>query len=304
MARTNIGLAVLGVVATAWGAGGTAWAQHPAGDAPAPEVTIMITVEETQAQSAAGEAIAVPPPPPAVAPLEPAPSATGAGALGSPAVFVGVPTAPFTYPSYAPPLAASPTARLETPTRRAHGSAAWRTSGVVDPEVIRDEPPSDGRRVGRMFLEAGLGLVGMTVGAIGGALLGLAPCTGGGSSSSGGLGGECIATIAGGMVLGAGFGTPAGITLAGMALDGNGGYGWTLLGTSAGFLLAGAMAGSLDDGDDTYALVVLPLIGGIAGYELSSDTSASYAERHARPQMQASVAPTRGGAAVSVSGVF
>lgn len=291
MARNTVELTVLSLACAAWGTTGVASAQQAPAEQPAAGVAITITVAETQA------------PPPSADPPVPEPSA--ASALGDPTVFVGVPAAPLSYPVYATAPAASPSARFAPPAGTAYDATEARRAGLGTQEQLMDEPPGDGHRVGRMFAEAGLGLVGMAVGGVGGALLGFAPCAGGSSSGGGDVVSfGCIGTVVGGAVLGMGFGTPAGIALAGSALDGNGGYGWTLLGTSAGFLVALSMASSVGDSDGAYALTLLPLLGGVAAYELSSDASASFASRHASNNVQASVAPTRGGVAASVSGVF
>jgi hypothetical protein len=69
------------------------------------------------------------------------------------------------------------------------------------------------------------------------------------------------------------FGMPAGVTLAGHLLGGNGGYGWSLAGLLGGALLALPLAALTQRAaafQGTIA-VVLPLAGAVLGYEVSSD---------------------------------
>ncbi len=296
MARTCIGIALVGVMSMT---GGAARAQEAAGPETA-TVTATATAPATAPVTVTATATAPVTAPVTATATAPAPATvlSGAAALGSPVIIIGVPAAPPTYPTLAPPLA-TVTPAYASPTYGAYGSGATYASyGAQAP--LADTPPSEGRRVGRVFAEAGLGLVGMLVGGFGGALVGMMPCAGGSSAD-----GECIDSLVAGVLIGLGLGTPAGIALAGRALDGNGGFGWTLLGTSIGFLVAGGLVSSVDDSDSGAALALVPVLGGILAYELSSDTSARYTEQHAvAANLQASIGPTRGGAAVSLSGAF
>jgi hypothetical protein len=106
--------------------------------------------------------------------------------------------------------------------------------------------------------------------------------------------------------------TPLSVWLTGKLMDGNGGYGWTLLGTgigtAAGALGALGMVASGVIGDATFVpLMIGPVLGSILLYELSSDASQSAveeAERRARASFTATLAPTDGGGMVGVAGTF
>ncbi len=106
--------------------------------------------------------------------------------------------------------------------------------------------------------------------------------------------------------------TPLSVFLAGKLMDGNGGYGWTLLGTAAGtaagFLGALALLAVGQFGDVSYVpLMIGPTLGAIIAYELSSDTSRSAveaAERAVHATITPTVAPMNGGGMVGLAGTF
>jgi len=106
--------------------------------------------------------------------------------------------------------------------------------------------------------------------------------------------------------------TPLSVWLTGKAMDGNGGYGWTLMGTGigtvAGTLGGLAMVASGANQDEVLIpMMIGPVLGAVIVYELSSDASRSAvedAERRAQASFNASLAPTDGGGMVSVYGTF
>jgi hypothetical protein len=128
----------------------------------------------------------------------------------------------------------------------------------------------------RYLLEgvAGLGLGALFV--LGGALagFGVAAAVDPGDSSA-------LATSVGALgTLGGVFGVPLGATLVGNARGGNGGFGWSLLGTLAGASVGSLVAVGLRSGEsstagtDALSAVVFMLLtaaGGTVGYELSND---------------------------------
>jgi len=189
----------------------------------------------------------------------------------------------------------------------------------LPPPMVSDAPvrPSRGTR---LFLQGlaglGLGMGGALVGGLAGFALGSgtrndtvcpadAVCTGGASM---GLGG---------MMLGVGVGwfggVPLGVTLAGHARGGNGGYGWALLGTLGG-TLAGTFVGyGLDEaggGRDRGATGVVGLLGGVVGavmgYELSNtaDDPRPAPRREAAVRLTPSASVSPQGALLGVGGVF
>jgi hypothetical protein len=93
----------------------------------------------------------------------------------------------------------------------------------------------------------------------------------------------------------------------GHALGGSGGYGWTMLGTVIGGLVSGGIMfassiGAIDEnfGEGTTVLALLPLllpvIGGVLGYELSSG------EPYDGPNIAPSLALSEDGATLAVGG--
>jgi len=123
----------------------------------------------------------------------------------------------------------------------------------------------------RITSATGFGILGGAAGGFTGALAGGLLCEAA-SSDGGGFG--CIggALIGGltGEFIGIWLGSYAGAELVG----GNGGLGWTLVGTTSGALLAAAVlsVGQVDLGDIGWWLLAtaLPLAGSVIGYELST----------------------------------
>lgn len=139
-----------------------------------------------------------------------------------------------------------------------------------EPEPAPTTEPVSGER---LALEAVGGVLGFAVG-VAPAIAYLA--------ASGSCGDVCLEPA-----IAAGFGTatvlgtvPAGVTIAGYLMRGNGGYGWSLLGTAVGLVAGWAIAfvGAALDLDSGPRLAftltsttLLSVTGGIVGYELSSD---------------------------------
>jgi hypothetical protein len=104
--------------------------------------------------------------------------------------------------------------------------------------------------------------------------------------------------------------TPLSVWLTGKLTDGNGSYGWTLLGTAIGMAAgaAGALAVFASNAPGDTALIPLmigPLLGSVFLYELSSDASReAVAEAEQSVRFGASVAPTDEGGMVNVVGTF
>lgn len=73
-----------------------------------------------------------------------------------------------------------------------------------------------------------------------------------------------------GTAVGFTLGAAPGVWLAGNAMGGDGSFGWTLLGTALGTGVSSAML-ALDDSTPTLVFAaLLPVAGGVVGYELSS----------------------------------
>ena len=112
------------------------------------------------------------------------------------------------------------------------------------------------------------------------------------------------------------LGQPLGVTLVGNARGGNGGYGWSLLGTLGGDLvgnLVGALimdAGCNHGGSNCGVAIVggallatgISLTGSVLGYELSNDQQRLTAPRTAtRMHVSPAVVPTHGGLTLGAS---
>jgi hypothetical protein len=158
--------------------------------------------------------------------------------------------------------------------------------------VARDE----GSIAARVVIE-GLGGLGFAlIGALGGVALGCAAQCGETAFAP--------RSIAIGAMAGIILGLPTGIWVVGNGLDGEGNLGWTFLGSVAGWLTAGAgvMAlRGLGDGGAAW-VVLLPIAGGILGYEVSSANELD--ENAPRPAVSASIQPENGGIRVGLSGYF
>ncbi|MHB8878655.1 MAG: hypothetical protein ACYC8T_33565, partial [Myxococcaceae bacterium] len=129
------------------------------------------------------------------------------------------------------------------------------------PAASRAEPPSRGSRIG---VEIGLGYaagaaLGLTGLAVGCAAL----------SSSGSWG--CVFGALGGVVIGAGAGLSLGVYLGGRLRGGDGWYIATLGGELIGLIaVVGLMQVDPNSSLGAIALLTLPLLGAIGGYELTS----------------------------------
>lgn len=214
-------------------------------------------------------------------------------------------------PAYGPPPAAlAPAAPVVAP---APAPVGW---APAQPTLYgQDEArPS---RVGRYFVEGLAGLGAGLGGAMVGGLVGLAM----GSNATA----DCASTgpCGGGMNLGplmAGVGigwfggVPLGVTLAGNARGGNGGYGWSLLGTLGGSMAAGLVGYAInpDPADGGNAVGYLGLLGGVVGavvgYELSNTADRDRAHRvpvrTAAVRLTPSASASPQGAVVGVAGTF
>lgn len=171
-------------------------------------------------------------------------------------------------------------------------------------------------RVGRYLVEglaglgAGLGgamvggLVGIAVGANDTERCAVAPCGGGMN----------LGPLMAGVGIGWFGGVPLGVTLAGNARGGNGGFGWSLLGTLGGSMAAGLVGYAIDPepGDPSNAAGYLALLGGVAGavvgYELSNTADRDRARRvpvrTAAVRLTPSASASPQGAVVGVAGTF
>ncbi len=183
----------------------------------------------------------------------------------------------------------------------APGAPAARNA-LAAPGARLDEEPATGARALRISVELALGTAGLFGGGLAGLEIGAAACDETASDT------EWFPCL-GAAVVGGGIGaltvTPLAIWLGGSALDGNGGLGWTFLGTSAGFLAWTGFVAAAQGEDVAWLGLLLPLAGGVLGFELSSDSSASAADAaRERTHVSASLAPRPGGALVAVSGDF
>jgi hypothetical protein len=160
-------------------------------------------------------------------------------------------------------------------------------------------------RAERTIFELGGGLgAGVVIGGIGLYVGLLAGLTEGRATSR-----TFLESTAIGGVIGAAIGVPVGVYLVGNNFRGNGGLGWTLLGSLAGGGIAFGFAYAASNGDMPAGVailtgLVLPVAGAVCGYELTSDTDS----RHPRargPMLLPTVAalPGRGGV-VGIVGTF
>lgn len=175
-------------------------------------------------------------------------------------------------------------------------------SALAAPGAPLEDRATSGSRVGRISAELALGAAGMFGGGLAGFAIGAAACD---SSATDAEWFPCLGPMAIGGAIGAVAGTPLAIWLGGTALDGNGGFGWTLLGSSAGFLAWAAVAAAAEGDMGAWLGLALPLVGGVLGFELTSDSSARAANAaRERTHLSAGLAPRRGGATVSLTGNF
>lgn len=170
-------------------------------------------------------------------------------------------------------------------------------------------------RAGRWLVQGLAGLGAGLGGAMVGGLVGVAV----GTNSSG----DCLGTgpCGGGMNLGpllAGVGigwfggVPLGVTLAGNARGGNGGYGWSLLGTLGGTMAAGLVGYAIDSeprgsgNAGGYLALLGGVVGAVVGYELSNTAESPRPTpvRTAALRLTPSASASPQGAVVGVSGTF
>jgi hypothetical protein len=162
--------------------------------------------------------------------------------------------------------------------------------------------PSPGTR----WLLEGLGGLGVGIGfALGGALIGY-----GASSSS--RDPWTGAALSGGIALI--LGIPFGVTIVGHARGGNGGYGWSLLGSFAGLLALSAVTWGIASecsGDCAGGAVaasaltlLLPTAGAVIAYELSNDQNSLPEPSGARVRLAPVLQFGQGGALAGVGATF
>jgi hypothetical protein len=147
-------------------------------------------------------------------------------------------------------------------------------------------------RIGRIALEAvmgtGLGAVPIVAGAYIGLSIDVARASGGGEAGTGFYIGTAI---------GASLGVGSAVYLAGWLMNGDGAYGWAVLGSTAGTALgAGLLAAKSNNATLVFA-AALPIAGAITGYELSSH------RRRAR-SAAATLAPAIGRNTIGIAGAF
>jgi hypothetical protein len=157
---------------------------------------------------------------------------------------------------------------FDPPAKPASAAEIPQLHDNAPPPVLRKRTPP---RPVRALAEAGLGFgAGIVVGAAAGALgfgIGLAS------------GDIFVAAILGSFGLFGGWlgGIPLGVVLGGKLMDGNGSVLATIGGEAIGLVASLALTAATPDGGGAVSVLVLPLAGAIAGYELTSDASASQA---------------------------
>jgi len=204
-------------------------------------------------------------------------SLIGALSLASPLAFGQTAPSPWAEVSPVPAAAArEPTAPPVT--------AQW-TVPAPTPTMPRPPMIPRGRqdRTERVLIEVGGGaLAGLLLGA-GGLYIGFI-----GAVASDPLGGtDMLVNGLYGGIIGAGIGIPIGVYLIGNNFRGNGGLGWTVLGSFGGVAAAVGLAlaasnDSIPVGIPVLAGLLLPLAGAALGYELSSHEVAPPARSHLR----------------------
>ena len=186
---------------------------------------------------------------------------------------------------------------------------AERPAQPVDTTQAPAEPPQENNPA-RYLLQPLAGFGVGTAMAFGGGLAGLAFY--GFSSHSHDDGMLAVLYVAGGALLGYTFGVPLGVTAVGRAYGRNGGYGWALLGSAAGRGLTIAAAAAITAGGEGsstafgVASLLLPVVGSMVGFELSTDSGHSTRRVASRTgvRMMPSLAPVSGGALAGLSGTF
>lgn len=169
---------------------------------------------------------------------------------------------------------------------------------AAQPAPARPNRGASGRMMGEMLAGVGAGLGGVLVGG----LLGYA--------------GHTFATQDApsspdtAVVLGAGVGwltaLPLGVALFGAARDGDGGYGWSLLGAVGGTALGGAMGYVLDRGpsDGLAGAAGVGFFGGVVGALLGYELSCTGGLRGPPPRSRPAARRWMPSAGVSTTGVW
>lgn len=178
--------------------------------------------------------------------------------------------------------------------------APW-VSGDPEPSAPWAPPssgvgPGDPTRARRVLLMSLAGVAGGFGGAFGGVLLG--------EEVSRLSGYDSWTPIYLGVTVGYLVGVSLGVTLAGYAQGGNGGYGWVLLGGLGGTLVLGGLGARSQDG---YVAGALALAGGVGGavlaYELSNDAHGRL-RRRAPPRVLPAVSADATGLRLGIGGTF
>jgi len=179
---------------------------------------------------------------------------------------------------------------------------------LTEPTLEVHREVHDDRVVGRVFAELGMGLtaavIGATVGGFAGAAIGSAADHQQFFSSSGFEGGVIGHGIAAAILM------PLAVAWAGSWCDGRGDVWAAYLGELAGIAVSSVLLGAgVATGDGTLvsvgvvSLLVLPLVGAIAGYEISDDANRSASPDDAEDEgaqiaWMPTVAPTADGQGV------
>jgi hypothetical protein len=145
-------------------------------------------------------------------------------------------------------------------------------------------------RVGRIGLEAVMGTGLGAVPEVLGAYIGLSIDVTSGHDAGAGL------DL--GTALGAAVGVGSAVYLAGHLMSGDGAYGWSVLGSTAGTGLAAALLSIKSTSATLVFAAALPVAGAITGYELSS-----HDRRTRRPKMF-SLVPAFGRSSLGLAGAF
>ena len=151
------------------------------------------------------------------------------------------------------------------------------------------------RRVARVALELALS----TAGVAGAFALGSAACDEDARATEWGCFGITILYGS----LGLAVGLPLGVWLGGLWLGGSGGLGWTYLGAAGGVSAMGLLLRVGNNPVIVALAISMPFVGATLAFELSSDASERRALR-APHRITAGLAPTAGGAVLSLAGDF
>jgi hypothetical protein len=100
------------------------------------------------------------------------------------------------------------------------------------------------------------------------------------------------------------LGTAPGVWLGGRAMGGDGSFGWTLIGSTAGTGVAAALLGIKSTQATLVFAATLPIFGAVAGYELSSHTRRTPTPDPEPHRLALTVVPTIGPNSVGLAGIF